>query len=131
VGYVPQKLFRYRLHGLNYSGDAATPAKAIRNLVRARNTADAMRRIAMMRDLPQTVVRPLARRVRFHDYLIDLYFGRRRAALAGWLRSLSYMRERGVLTKEAVRFLAIQLLGPERFSRFASRRQVFRDLSVS
>ena len=42
LGYVPRKLFRYRLHGANHSGDATSVTKAIRNVRRTRNTMGAL-----------------------------------------------------------------------------------------
>jgi glycosyltransferase involved in cell wall biosynthesis len=116
LAYVPEKLFRYRLHQANYSGDSATVAKALRNLNRTRNTCDAMHRIAVMRGLPPEIIRSTERQRAFAAALVDLYSGRRGAAARGWLRSLPLLIERGMLVKETARFAAIQLLGAERFS---------------
>lgn len=116
LAYVPEKLFRYRLHQANYSGDSATVAKALRNLNRTRNTAEAMHRIAVMRGLPQEIIRSTERQRAFAAALVDLYSGRRGAAARGWLRSLPLLFERGMLVKETARFAAIHLLGAERFS---------------
>jgi glycosyltransferase involved in cell wall biosynthesis len=121
LAYVPQKLFRYRLHDANYSGDAATAAKALRNLNRTRNTCDAIYRIAVLRDLPAEIVRSTERQRDFAAALVDLYSGRRGRAAHAWLRSLPLLFERGMVLKESARFAAIQLLGAERFSTF--RRQ--------
>lgn len=116
LAYVPEKLFRYRLHQANYSGDSATVAKALRNLNRTRNTAEAMHRIAVMRGLPPEIIRSTERQRAFAAALVDLYSGRRGAAARGWLRSLPLLFERGMLVKETARFAAIHLLGAERFS---------------
>jgi glycosyltransferase involved in cell wall biosynthesis len=116
LAYVPEKLFRYRLHQANYSGDSATVAKALRNLNRTRNTAEAMQRIAVMRGLPPEIIRSTERQRAFAAAIVDLYSGRRSAAARGWLRSLPLLIERGMLVKETARFAAIQLLGAERFS---------------
>jgi glycosyltransferase involved in cell wall biosynthesis len=118
LAYVPRKLFRYRLHQANYSGDAATAAKALRNVNRTRNTCDAMYRIAVMRGLPPEIIRSTERQRDFAGALVDLYSGRRGAAASGWLRSLPLLIERGMLPKETARFAAIQLLGAGRFSGF-------------
>jgi glycosyltransferase involved in cell wall biosynthesis len=125
LAYVPKKLFRYRLHDAHYSGDAATAAKALRNLTRTRNTCDAMRRIAVLRGLPPDIVRSTERQRHFAAALVDLYSGRRGRAARTWLRSLPLLIERGLLLKETARFAAIQLLGAERFStlRKAQRRR--------
>jgi glycosyltransferase involved in cell wall biosynthesis len=123
LAYVPEKLFRYRLHGLNYSGDATTLEKALRNLTRTYNTADAIHRIAVMHDLPTSVRRSTERQLLFSQFLLDLYAGRRAAAARGWFRSAGDLLRRGIILKETVRFIAIQTLGPSRFSELLKRRR--------
>jgi glycosyltransferase involved in cell wall biosynthesis len=131
LDYVPQKLFRYRLHELNYSGDARTPERAIRNLTRTLNTNRAIRRIVEIRGLPPRIRRVVDERIAFCEYRIDLEQGQRGKAVVGFLRNAPELRRRGVLFKEALRFLAVQALGPERFARLAARRTVLRDLPVT
>src|SRR6478672_7597777 len=77
LDYVPQKLFRYRLHALNYSGDARTPDRAIRNLMRTLNTNRAILEIARRRHLPERIIRIVGERIAFCEYRIDLDRGRR------------------------------------------------------
>jgi len=131
LDYVPDKLFRYRLHQLNYSGDAGTPDKAIRNFRRAINTNRAQIDIARARGLPGRVLEILEARVRFYEYLVDLFIGRRAKALRGFIASIPDLRRRGLLGKELFRFLAVQTFGPEGFSRLATRRTVLRNLPTS
>lgn len=131
LGYVPAKLFRYRLHQLNYSGDARTAEQALRNLRRTRNSTQAMKDIAARRNLPASVHAILGQRAAFIDYLIDLNSGRRLRAAKGLLRSFAYLRSRDLVAKELARFAAIQLLGVNRFAKFASRRTVLRNLPAS
>jgi glycosyltransferase involved in cell wall biosynthesis len=131
LDYVPEKLFRYRLHELNYSGDARTPERAIRNLARTRNTNRAILDIARRFHLPDRILRIVEERIAFCEYRIDLDRGRRGKAVAGFLRNARELRRRGVLFKEALRFLGVQALGPERFARFAARRTLLRDLPVT
>lgn len=131
LGYVPAKLFRYRLHQLNHSGDAATAQKAVRNLKRTLNTVDAMKEIARRRELPEAILRLLDERLAFLRYLVDLNSGDRMRAARGFLRSSAHLRRRRVLGKELARFAAIQTLGPEMFARIAGRRRIFRNLRLS
>jgi len=131
LGYVPEALFDYRLHDSNHSGDASTPAKAIRNFRRTRNTVAAMRAITEMRRLPSEVKAELRERERFLGYVLDLYCGKRARASLGWLRNLGYARRRGIFWKENARFLGIMALGPERFTASSSRRKMFRTLQPS
>ena len=121
--YVPQKLFRYRLHGANYSGDARDTTRALRNLKRTRNTLEAMLDIAQTRDLPKMVGTGLMRRIHSYIYLIDLYSGYRFRALAGFFGALPDFIRRGEGVKELIRLVAVLLMGPERFVRLSSRRR--------
>jgi glycosyltransferase involved in cell wall biosynthesis len=131
LDHVPQKLFRYRLHELNYSGDARTPERAIRNLTRTLNTNRAILEIARMRRLPARIIRIVEDRIAFGEYRIDLDSGRRGRAAARFLRTVPELRRRGVLFKELLRFAAVQVVGPGRFARFAAKRTILRDLPVS
>ena len=131
LDYVPEKLFRYRLHQLNYSGDASTPERAVRNLTRTLNTNRAILDIAKMRRLPDRIVRIVEQRIGFCEYRIDLDRGRRARSVRGFLRNAGELRRRGVLKKELLRFLAVQALGPTRFARLAGRRKLLRNLPVT
>ena len=131
LDYVPAKLFRYRLHQLNYSGDASTPKRAVRNLTRTLNTNRAILDIARMRRLPERIVRIVEQRIGFCEYRIDLDHGRRARSVGGFLRNAGELRRRGVLKKELLRFVAVQALGPERFARIAGRRKLLRNLPVT
>jgi glycosyltransferase involved in cell wall biosynthesis len=131
LGYVPAALFDYRLHDSNHSGDASTPAKAIRNFRRTRNTVAAMREIADMRGLSSKIEAELSERERFLDYVLDLYSGRKSRAALGWLCNLAYARHKGIFWKENVRFLGIMALGPDRFARVSARRKMVRNLPAS
>jgi len=131
LGYVPEALFDYRVHERDHSGDASTPAKAIRNFRRTRNTVAAMHAIAEMRRLPSEVKAELSERECFLDYVLTLYSGRRGRAALGWLRNLGYARRKGIFWKENARFLGIMALGPERFATTSARRRMFRTLRPS
>jgi glycosyltransferase involved in cell wall biosynthesis len=131
LGYVPEPLFDYRLHDSNHSGDASTPERAIRNFGRTRNTVAAMQEIASMRCLSSDIGEVLNERLSFLDYMIDLYSGRRKRAALGWLRNLAYTQRKGLFWKEAARFLAIETLGPARFTNASARRSMFTNLPSS
>ena len=85
AAYVPEKLFRYRLHGANHSGDSTTPQKAVRNFRRTFNTLGAMLEIAEQSAAQTGVVRRASARLRYARYLVDLYEGRRVSAFRGLL----------------------------------------------
>lgn len=114
--YIGEKLFSYRLHGANHSGDASDPAKAVRNFRRERNTMQAIVKIAEMHRLGSEIVDLHRKRARFSDYLVDLYSGRRGRAIGGWMNSQRDLTQRGLFLKELVRFAAVQLLGPRGFT---------------
>ena len=119
MGYLPQKLFKYRLHGANHSGDAGTPEKAVRNLSRTYNTLLAVSELlARAENLPDQAESQIRRKLRMSRYLLDLYRGQRIRALAGYAVNFPYMLSSGLsLSKETMRFIAIQLLGVRGFIR--------------
>ena len=122
AAYIPQRLFRYRLHRANYSGDASNAGRAVRNFMRARNTVEAMAGLAVERDLPVMMQETLRGRCRAYAYLQSLYGGRRLAALRAFPGATSDFSRRGELAKELVRLAGVMLLGPDRFARVATRR---------
>ena len=122
MGYADAPLFRYRLHGANHSGDSRTVERAARNFTRSRNTVAAMVDIAEMRCLDQRLRRIARQRLSFIQAQVDLYEGRTGAALHGFARSIAYLEERGLLSKELMRFVAIAMLGRERFTGLVARR---------
>ena len=123
AGYAAQKLFRYRLHGANYSGDARDVSRALRNLNRAKNTVDAMSKIADLRRLPVDVGKSLQRKSLAFQFQIDLYSGRRAKALSGYFKALPDFLRRGQAGKELARLFLIVAIGPGRFTRLLGRRR--------
>jgi len=119
--YVAEPLFRYRLHGHNYSGDARTIERAVRNFTRARNTRAAMAAIAERRSLPTHLKRIVRQSVGLADAQADLYAGRRLRALAGFTRSLPLAWRDGILAREAVRFGIGALISPSALMRLGAR----------
>lgn len=122
LAYIPDKLFRYRLHGANHSGDSRTAERALRNHVRTRNTADAMLAIAGLKGVSATYQKTTRRKLQFSEYLVDLYAGRRLRALTGFARLIGAAGEQSSVAKEILRFAGVELLGPERFARIKDRR---------
>ena len=122
VTYVPHKLFRYRLHRANHSGDASSAGRAARNFLRARNTLEAMYDLAKARNLPASILRTLRSRGRAYDYLASLYLGQRVSALKGFPGAAPDFFRRGELAKELARLLGVLLIGPQRFAQAAAGR---------
>jgi glycosyltransferase involved in cell wall biosynthesis len=120
-GYSPAELFRYRLHQANHSGDARTPERASRNFRRAARTLEAMARIGAMHQVPPSFTARLERRRRFNEWVAELYEGRRASTAFGYPRQLPFLVGERMFLKESMRFAGIQLLGPHRFARLASR----------
>ena len=112
MGYVPAKLFQYRVHAANYSGNASDADKALRNVRRTCNTMQAIEQIAIAARLSAPAMRATMRKLRYYECLLALYEGRRVAALHGFFMSLPYLfgsAENPV--KELARFAGVQLLG--------------------
>jgi glycosyltransferase involved in cell wall biosynthesis len=120
-GYSPAKLFRYRLHQANHSGDARTPERASRNFRRAARTLEAMERIGALHQVAASFTARLERRRRYNEWVAELYEGRRASTAFGYPGQLPFLVGEGMLLKESLRFAGIQLLGPARFARLAAR----------
>lgn len=126
AAYVPDILFRYRLHGANYSGDASTAARATRNFTRARNTLLAMHALAVRRGLPEGIQRLLRNRANANEYLASLYQVGAIRAIAAFAGSAGEFFRKGELAKELARLAGVLLAGPDRFARWAARRSAGR-----
>jgi glycosyltransferase involved in cell wall biosynthesis len=123
LGYLKDKLFRYRLHGANHSGDARDLDKALRNMRRSWNTTVAMYQIALKHDLAPRYRRIAQQHNTFNLYLVRLYEGRRLAAAGWFLASAPFLaRLPRLLAKEATRMGLIGLLGLRRFTTWWGRR---------
>lgn len=122
LGYVPEKLLRYRIHGLNYSGDADTAAKMLRNLRKGLNTVKATADI-LGRSRPELLNRRITGKRLEYEYLTALYEGR----VANALQKFGSCAAKGYWSgasfrKEIARMVGVGALGPERFTRLAKRR---------
>ena len=115
-GYVSRKLFHYRLHGANHSGDSTSAAKALRNFRRARNTMQAISQIAARFEADAQVQAATQQKLCFYSYLVELYAGYRWRATKSFLTNLPYLiTGASSFWKELIRFLGVQILGVERF----------------
>lgn len=129
--YLPDKFLAYRLHGANSSGGAQPPERLAHNFRRNRNTLEAMRAIALMREMPSRYVAALSREIASADYLAALHEGGGIGLTGQFLRSLPDFHHRGLVLKELVRFVGIVTLGAERFVQMANRRRHLRHLRPS
>ncbi len=123
-GYVPCKLFHYRLHGANHSGDATSVQKAVRNFRRSRNTMDAIDKIAASFEVGMRVKKVTQQKLAFYSYLVDLYSGYRWRSAKGFLINLPYLiGDTSSFLKEAIRFGGMQIFGVERFIGLVSAKR--------
>jgi hypothetical protein len=120
-GFDPEKLFRYRLHQANHSGDARTPERASRNFRRSARTLEAMERIGALHQVPAAFTARLERRRSYYEWVAGLYEGQRASTAIGYPAQLPFLIGERRLIKESLRFAGIQLLGPDRFARLAAR----------
>lgn len=121
LAYIPEKLFAYRLHGSNHSGDAGNASRALRNFQRNRNTLRAMVEIISKQDGPSP---KLLRDLALAEAQAALYAGRTGEALRFYGAALPALARRpGTLAKEAARIAAIGLLGRESGQKLLRRAQ--------
>lgn len=116
VDYVPTKLFSYRLHGVNHSGDSSTLAKASRNFRRSKNTIHCIYLISILYHVKPSVQKSIRTRLTYYKYLDDLYSPTPLKATMGFLSCIPYFSFLSVSpVKEFIRFSLIQLLGAQNF----------------
>ena len=120
--YLDQVLMNYRIHSSNYSGDARTVAKVLRNLRKSYFTADALCRICRIRGVQGFAKRLCHRRKLFYAYLIDLYSGRTSLAVIAFVRLQTYLIfSSQAFLKEWLRFVLVVVLGPRLFTLLIKR----------
>lgn len=116
MAYVPEKLFGYRLHEANYSGDARSKEKAIKNLRRSYNTTAAILDIAHTNGLQGKPLSSSLKKKEFYNYLIELYSGNRVMAAFKFITVqpyiFGYTRNPA---KEWARWAGVSILGARRF----------------
>jgi glycosyltransferase involved in cell wall biosynthesis len=118
MDYVPSKLLQYRVHGANYSGDARSAEKAVRNISRGYNTMRAMHSLALRSDVSGEVWRESRLKLYKSQYMLDLYRGHKLRALRTFIKVTPHFLNERVLSKELLRFLAVQICGLKVFVRF-------------
>lgn len=122
LGYVPTKLFHYRLHGANHSGDARDLQRARRNFLRAKNTVQALLDIALLHQAGAIVIGVTDRKLAYCTYLTDLYNDRKSKAVTGFFQSIPYFAISHLsVSKELLRFCVITILGATRATWLKSR----------
>lgn len=122
LGYYPEKLMKYRIHSLNYSGDAGTRAKMLGNLRKGLNTVRATADI-LNRRRPELLNTRIEAKQLEYEYLSALYEGRVCAALQKFGRCAAKGYWTGAaLRKEVMRTVGVGTLGAERFTRLAKWR---------
>jgi glycosyltransferase involved in cell wall biosynthesis len=124
LAYVDRKLLAYRLHGANHSGDAGSVGKARRNLKRTLNTLRAMLELGTSLGAGTDILTSTRHKLTYSRYMLDLYEGRRFAAVTGLFKSMPHLlRGDSSIVRELVRFAAIQTVGPERFTAVLKRKR--------
>lgn len=119
LAYIPQRLFSYRLHGSNHSGDASTGDRALRNFRRSRNTLRAMVEIISRNGPPSAKLR---RRLALAEAQSALYEGSLGKASRYYAAALPELaRHPTALVKEAVRLAVIGLFGQARGQKLLKR----------
>lgn len=120
--YLPEKLMHYRLHGENYSGDARSVQKALRNFRRAYNTVSAIIDIALIYGIIGIPFDISVRKKAFYQYLLDLYSGKRLGSLLKFIFVQRYIfTGTPHIFKEWVRFFGIFFLGPRYFLKITKK----------
>ena len=118
--YVPKKLFDYRLHGLNHSGDASSTEKALRNIERTINTLVACESIISRFGAANDCLIKTRRKRNYFEGLLYLYRGRRLQAWRRLFASAGYLLGGDAdPLKEVARLLGVSALGYSRFYRAA------------
>ena len=112
-GYAPHVLMSYRIHSSNYSGDASTPEKIVRNLRKGFNTVDCICSLASSRRLEQESLRACSGKRNYYQYLLDLYEKRPLISIIGLLRIQPFLIASGgaLFVKEWIRFFVVLFLG--------------------
>ncbi|WP_310533376.1 glycosyltransferase [Novosphingobium sp.] len=125
--YIDEKLFRYRLHGANHSGDARTVQRAVRNYRRAFLTISAIEQLAR-RDgrVAAKTLRIVTARVAHNAARLAAHLPYQQfSAVRHHVRSLPDLRARGVMLRETVVLGALVVLGPSLARRLSAARSAF------
>jgi len=113
-GYIPAVLFSYRLHGANYSGDASTLPKFLRNLNRSLCTFALIREIAKNNGCSPEITNAIELKILYYNHLVTLYSSKEIE-----FRGIPFIMLKGGhgmvgLIREIVRYILIRLIGPEK-----------------
>ena len=116
-GYCPETLMSYRVHDRNYSGDASTIEKMMRNLRKSLNTRVATYDIVKIKRFPLTNEKIIETKIKENEYLIALYQYKILSAVKLFPRCAYYIWPVKTILKEAMRLLGVAFLGPKLFLR--------------
>ncbi|XCN72168.1 MAG: glycosyltransferase family 2 protein [Candidatus Electrothrix aestuarii] len=121
--YLPEKMMNYRLHEENYSGDARSLQKALRNFGRTYNTVSVLLDIAVLHGVTGVPFDISVRKKKFYQYMLDLYSGKRLSALLKFFFVQRYIfTSTPNIFKEWIRFVGIFFLGPRYFLKITKPR---------
>lgn len=122
LAYVHRKLFRYRLHGANHSGDARTVERARRNHLRSKLTIEAIDQLAFGRSgVSPEARRKVRSRLALCTARLAFYEPNGRIAAVRQIpAALHDIIWRRVFLSETCKLIALALLGPARVARFKS-----------
>lgn len=125
LGWVPDKLMRYRIHGKNTSSDRSSLDRAISTIRKARNTRAYTWKL--VRECGRFKEFELMQAAKFREIslLHHLYSSRFRAALRDYLHCFFRIWGFKIAMKEFVRFITCLILGPEQFLRLAAKLASF------
>lgn len=122
VGYTPDTVLSYRVHGGGSMGGNTSPAKAAHAAEKGKAINALIYHLLKENGASNALLRRRELLLREYDFLLALYASRRfRAAREFAYLAAKLWRGRS-LVKETQRFAAVTLLGPARFLELASRR---------
>jgi glycosyltransferase involved in cell wall biosynthesis len=112
LGYIGEKLFRYRVHGANHSGDARTPELAGRNYRRSFLTLDEIRKLAETRSAGRKHLPTIAARAQLNEANMLAFQGKRLAAARLLSRALPRLLAHRLDRLAALKLAGVITIGP-------------------
>lgn len=119
--YIPDRLFRYRLHGANHSGDARTAERAARNYRRSFLTLSAIAELARERPHCAAFRSRIEARAALNRANMLAYQGRRLAALPSLLQAMPGHLSRKFEAVALIKAAVLIALGPRIVTRLRAQ----------